>query len=326
MTATLLLASTPLDDFLDDRNPATETGELLQRIGLFGSLFGLTLAAGLIVFLAVVHRGTHREVVLIVRLVSIAGVLAMIGAATEIAGVAEIDDSSWSVALTDGSGSAAMIRLIAGLLIALGLFVHTVPVDAADVLDVIETGAPAVRWIPASASAFGYVGAMLGLMSFWFDGHTVTEGPRVLHALVDLVHVAAGSVWFGGIVGLTVVAWTRRATGSSIVALVVRFSTVASAALILAALAGSLMALMIIDGFGDLTGTEWGRLLLVKVVAVSVAAAIGGYNHFVVVPALERAGSTTRLAAIARNTVTAEAFVLAFVVALTGLLTVASIN
>jgi copper transport protein len=323
---TLLLASTPLDDFLDDRNPATETGELLQRIGLFGSLFGLTLAAGLIVFLAVVHRGTHREVALLVRLVTIAGAVALIGAAIEIAGAAEIDDLSWSDAFTDASASAPMMRVVAGLSIALGLFEHTVAVVAADVLDVIETDAPPVRWIPASASAFGYVGAMLGLLSFWFDGHTVTQGPRVLHALVDLVHVAAGSVWFGGIVGLTVVAWMRRATGSSIASLVVRFSTVASVALILVALAGSLMALMIIDGFGDLTGTEWGRLLLVKVGAVSVAAAIGGYNHFVIVPALERAGSTTRWAAIAREAVTAEAFVLAFVVALTGLLTVASIN
>ena len=309
-----VVASTPLDDFLDD-SVSSDSGELLQRIGLFGSLFGVTLAVGLLVFLVVVHRGSRAEVGVILRLLALAGGAMLLGAAVELAGVASIGDLSWSDALTDDTGSAPMMRLLGGLLVVLGLFEHTVPVDEPD---------GDVRWVPASASAFGIVGTIIGVVSFWFDGHTVTRGPRVIHAIVDLVHVTAGGVWFGGIVGLCVIGLLRR--GESIAPVILRFSPVASIALILVALAGSLMTLMVVDDLGDLTGTEWGRLLLIKLVAVAATALVGAYNHVVVVPALE--GSSSQVAAIARARVTiaVEAVLLTFVVAVTVFLTSASIN
>ena len=163
-------------------------------------------------------------------------------------------------------------------------------------------------------------------MSFWFDGHTVTEGPRVVHAVIDVAHVLAGSVWFGGLVALVLIGLLRRAGGPSMAPLVVRFSSIAAAALIIVALAGSLMTLFIIDGFGDLTGTPWGRLLLVKLGAVVLTVLFGAYNHFVVVPALERADVAVDMEARARLTITVEAVILVFVVALTVLLTSASTN
>ncbi len=108
--------------------------------------------------------------------------------------------------------------------------------------------------------------------------------------------------------------------------LVVRFSSIAAVALIVVACAGSLMTFLIIDGFGDLTGTPWGRLLLVKVAAVGLTALFGAYNHFVVVPAFERADVAVGMEARARLTITVEAAILVFVVALTVLLTNASTN
>lgn len=325
MSVSAVVLSTPLDDFLNESS-SSDTGELLQRIGLFGSLFGVTLVVGLLVFLAVVHRGRRSEVAVILRVVAIAGGATVVGASIELAGVASIGDVSWLDALTDDTGSAPMVRLLGGVLVVLGLFDHTVPVDEtvgiATVID--DESGPDVRWVPASPSAFGVVGAALGVVSFWFDGHTVTRGPRVIHAVVDLAHVTAGGVWFGGIVGLCVVALLRR--GEPIAPLVVRFSSIASVALIVVALAGSLMAVMIVDGLGDFTGTEWGRVLLVKVAAVAVAALVGGYNHFVVVPALEAASSNDAMATRARVTIGIEAVLLSVVVAVTVLLTSASIN
>lgn len=336
MSISAVVGSTPLDDFLNDSS-SSETGELLQRVGLFGSLFGITLAVGLLVFLAVVHRGSRAEVGTILRVITLAGGATMLGAATELAGVASIGDLSWSDALTDDTGSAPMVRLLGGLLVVLGLFDHTVPADeplddgaadeAVDESDDRDVGADPdgdVRWVPASASAFGLVGALLGVVSFWFDGHTVTRGPRVVHAVVDLAHVVGGGVWFGGIVGLCILALLRR--GTSIAPVIVRFSPVASVALVVVALAGSLMTLMVIDGIGDLTGTEWGRLLLVKVAAVGVTALVGAYNHFVVVPALEVAPSDGAMVARARSTVVVETALLTLVVAVTVFLTSASIN
>jgi copper transport protein len=180
-----------------------------------------------------------------------------------------------------------------------------------------------VRWIPAAASAFGFVGAAIGVLSFWFDGHTVSRGPRAVHSIVNLAHVSAGSVWFGGIVGLVVVGLLRRSRRHSTAPDIIRFSSLATIALIVVTLAGALMTVFVIDGFDDLTGTDWGRILLVKVGAVGVTVAIGAYNHFVVVPALERSDESD-MTKRARSTITVEAAVLALVVALTVFLTTAS--
>lgn len=338
MRGIAVVGSTPLDDFLNDAS-SSDRGELLQRVGLFGSLFGVTLVVGLLVFLAVVHRGSRAEVAVLLRVVAVAGGMTVLGAAVELAGVASIGGLSWSDALTDDTGAAPMVRLLGGLLVVLGLFDHTVPVDPhhdahhdehhevlSDRPDDQPTLGPDgdVRWVPASASAFGIVGAAVGVVSFWFDGHTVSRGPRVVHAVVDLVHVTAGGVWFGGLVGLCVAALLRR--GSSVAPMVVRFSSVAAGALVLATLAGSLMTLMVIDGFDDLTGTEWGRLLIVKVAAVGATTLFGAYNHFVVVPALEAARSARAMERRAVATIGVEVALLALVVAVTVFLTSASIN
>lgn len=321
--------STPLDDFLAGADDSTSTGELLEQVGLLMSMLGLLLATGLIVFLAVVHRGRRAEVATLLRVVALAAAVAVVGAAIEIAGLAAIDDLGWIDALTDGGSAAAMMRLLAGAMVALGLFDHSVDIES-PVADESADGEVAdppggdglVRWTPASASAFAYAGVALAMFSFAFDGHTVTEGPRGVHAGVDIVHVSAAAIWFGGIVGLALVGWLRRTDGST-AALTVRFSTVATVALVLVALAGSLMSLMIIDGPSDLTTTEWGRTLLVKLGAVAMVASIGAYNHFVVVPALET-GDSDALVRRARMTVTVEAGLLVAVVAISMLLVGAS--
>lgn len=331
MTSALAIAATPLDDFLEDTGSATATGERLQQIGLVGSLLGITLAVGLVVFLVVVHTGSRREVSTLLRVVAVAGFLTLVGAAVEIAGSASISDLGWLDALSDSAASAPMLRLLAGLLILLGLFEHTVPAAETDEPKPEPEPAPeaddvgrAVRWVPAPDSAFAMVGLVLGVFSFGFDGHTVDEGPRVVHALVNLVHVSSAGVWFGGIVGLVAMTAIRRPSGPSMAPLLVRFSTVAAAELIAVTLAGALMTLMIIDGFGDLTGTEWGRLLLVKVGAVAVVAAIGGYHHVAVVPALQRSNPGAHHLRRVRVTVAAEAALLVFVVVTTVFLSTAS--
>jgi copper transport protein len=320
------LASTPLDDFLAGAGSETDTGELLQRIGLIGSLIGITLVLGLIVFLAVVHAGRRSEIRLLLRVAAAAGLLTMIGAGIEIAGSASVLDIAWSDALSESS--AAMLRLLAGLLIALGLIDHIMPAgDGSDMTgDAIDETDAQVRWMSSAASAFGIGGAVVGALSFGFDGHTVTEGPRLVHAAVNMVHVSAGGVWFGGVVALAILSVRRRRVAESTALLIVRFSSVATVALIAVTLAGVLMSLMIIDGLGDYTGTDWGQMLLLKTAGVAVAVAIGAYNHFVVVPALERDPDDAAVLGRSRTTVLIEAVILLFVVVVTVFLSVASTN
>ena len=57
------------------------------------------------------------------------------------------------------------------------------------------------------------VGAGMVLLAFWFDGHTVSRGPWVLHAGINAVHVAAGALWSGGVLVLAARVWRRRRRG-----------------------------------------------------------------------------------------------------------------
>jgi copper transport protein len=128
-------------------------------------------------------------------------------------------------------------------------------------------------------------------------------------------------------VSLCAIAWLRHRQGRAGVAeLIVRFSRLAAVALGAVVLAGLVMAFIVLDSFGDLTGTEWGQTLLLKTAAVAVAIAIGAYNHFRLVPALDGAtdASAEQVATQLRSTLTAEAIVLVFVVIVTAFLVAAT--
>lgn len=175
----------------------------------------------------------------------------------------------------------------------------------------------------------GCIGAFLGgavlLMSFAFDGHTVANGNRLLMAVADVLHVGAGAVWLGGVVTLTCLLWGRHRRGRDLEALplVIRFSVVASVALVVVGVAGVAMAVMILDAPSQLWATPWGRLLLWKTLFVVLAAAGGAYNHRVLVPQLEsRADEGT--SQMLRAVVTGESVALIVVAILTAFLVAAS--
>jgi copper transport protein len=336
-------ASPPIDDFLSGSGGSVG-GERWESIGFGIALAGVLVAVGIVVFLARVHAGPRREGRTLVLLANGCGLVMLVGGAVEVAGTAAVLRTGWVDAFTGGSAASAMMRVLAGVLVLIGLDDELAPgraagaddastnttgttdttvgiadtADTADTVDAVDTVDH--RWAPGAASAFGVVGVGLGVLSYAFDGHTTTEGPRLLHAAVAVVHVLAAGIWAGGLVVLLVVAaLRRRARGAGIAALVVRFSAVATWALVAVVLAGVAMAWMIVDDVGDLAGTDWGRRLVVKVAAVGAAALLGAYNRAVLVPRLA-SGSVASERTI-RTTVALEAVLLAFVVAVTVLLT-----
>jgi len=149
-----------------------------------------------------------------------------------------------------------------------------------------------------------------------FDGHAVTVGPRWAHAGADVVHMAATSIWIGAVVGLVVVAFRDRDAIGHVAA---RVAGMLVGTVVAVVVTGIVMTAMIIDSPSDLVETDWGRRLLVKLIAVAVAGVIGGYHHRVAVPALRAGGS----AAVFRRTLVAEAAVLVGVVVVTSWLVVA---
>jgi len=339
MSAEEMAAMTSMDEFLAvDQSPP---GESLARIGRLVSFAAIVLGIGAIAFAATTLRGSRDEIDSLITAVRILGGVLVVGAIVEYAGVARIADDAITSAWTSSAGFATLLRAVAGAMIAFGLVATTTPLrtrtralsaaSRAAVLDE-RTGrvedAPAVRrWTPDRSSVVAFVGVGLAVVSFWFDGHTVTMGFRVLHAFANSVHVIAGSVWVGGVVTMAILLWSRHRAGrpSDALGLVVRFSAGASVALGAVVAAGLVMAIAILDSFGELTSTQWGQTFLLKTAAASIAMAAGAYNHFVLLPALERDPDDEVLHRSVRSTVTAEAIMLGFVVVVTGWLVAAAI-
>src|SRR3546814_5751396 len=70
--------------------------------------------------------------------------------------------------------------------------------------------------------------------------------------------------------------------------LVVRFSSLATAGVILASVSGSILGWNEVRSLEGLTTTGYGLLLLSKVSAVGGMAGLGAYNHYRLIPALRK--------------------------------------
>ena len=337
---TPVAATTSLDEFLETATPTP--GQSLTRAGRTIEFLGVTIGIGALAFVAATLRARRSEVTWSLTAVRALGGVVAVGAAIEYFGVSRLFDESLFGATTSSSGIAALMRLLGGSALALGLVATLVPVQrrparslSAAVIEpdlvgqrtaAADDAAGSVRWKPDQQSWPAFTGIALIVMSFWFDGHTVSKGFRPLHAVVNSVHLLAGSIWVGGIVMMATVVWSRsragRPTGAAELAL--RFSRLATVSLVAVGTAGLVMTVMVMDSLSELTGTEWGQILLLKVAAVGLAGVGGAYNHFRLIPALDADPDDPALLDRVRSTITAEAILLVFVVIVTAALVAAA--
>lgn len=177
-------------------------------------------------------------------------------------------------------------------------------------------------WRPTVDSAGAIAGAIAVVIAHLFDGHTVTEGDRLWTAIADIVHVTGGAIWAGGVLMLTAVLWRRHRHGRELRALqlAIRFSVVATLALVAVGVAGVALTAIVLDTPSELWATEWGRTLIAKTLFVAVAAAAGGYNHRVLIPQLQATPDDPRPTQRFRMIVTGEALALTAVLVATALL------
>lgn len=177
-------------------------------------------------------------------------------------------------------------------------------------------------WRPTVGSAGAALGALAVVVAHLFDGHTVTKGDRTWTALADVVHVAGGAIWAGGVFMLATILWRRHRQGRQLRALqlAIRFSVVATLALVAVGIAGLVLTVIVLDSPSELWATEWGRTLIAKTLFVGVAAAAGAYNHNVLIPQLQYSPDDPVLADRFRVIVTGEAIALVAVLAATALL------
>lgn len=131
----------------------------------------------------------------------------------------------------------------------------------------------------------------VALLSFLLDGHTRTVEPAWLMLVGDAAHLAAGAVWFGGVVLLGLAVRRRRLEDDPVGAatVVARFSWLATWAVGVVVVAGSAMSWANVRQPRALTSTDYGWTLLVKVGLVAGIGLLGLYNNRRLVPAVRTA-------------------------------------
>jgi copper transport protein len=111
-------------------------------------------------------------------------------------------------------------------------------------------------------------------------GHAAQTSPRGLTLLFDWLHVAAGSVWLGGLVGVLVL-WFSAPAGERVAALSVcvpRFSNVAFGSVLVLAATGVGEAIDHMPAVNALWETGYGRAILVKTGLLGAAMLVASGN------------------------------------------------
>ncbi|MBV8947905.1 MAG: FixH family protein [Solirubrobacterales bacterium] len=151
-------------------------------------------------------------------------------------------------------------------------------------------------------------------------GHAAQTSPRELTLLFDWLHLAAGSVWLGGLVGVLVLWFTvpTRARVAALSACVPRFSTVALGSVLALAVSGVGEAVDHMPAINALWETGYGRAILVKTGLLGGALSVASGNLLRTRPRLIAADREPDLgepaARLLRRLVSGEVAILAAVV------------
>jgi copper transport protein len=108
-------------------------------------------------------------------------------------------------------------------------------------------------------------------VTFALGGHAAAGGHRLLAIASDTTHVAAMSIWLGGLAMLGAVVLTADAQGDEALPVVQRFSRLAAAMVGVLAATGAYQALRELRSWDALFFSHYGHVLLVKLAIVATA-------------------------------------------------------
>jgi copper transport protein len=289
--------------------------EVVGAIGRGFAYGGTLLAAGGVLFLVVAHRGEVGRA----RLRRRVRAAALVGAAASLVAL------PIQAALGTGQGPGSLFDhgvlgrvMDDGVGLGLGLCLLGLAVA---VLTIDRNRAATVA------------GAALAAASFAATGHTRAGSSALFGTVADSIHLLVVAVWGGGLVLLWSALRDRRRAapgdGDASVpeedggpaGLVLRFSSMATVAVLAAGVTGGALAWNEVRSIHALTSTGYGQMLLAKSAVVALVAALGAYNHFRLMPALA-AGKTKAAMRQLGHTLRIEALAVVVVVGLTSVLVV----
>lgn len=146
-----------------------------------------------------------------------------------------------------------------------------------------------LAWLRGSRAPLwpALAGALALASGFSLSGHSASEpNSSALSVAADWVHIAAASVWIGGLVSLALIGWRLEVFDRNRAFL--RFSRLATLLVGVVLAAGVYLGLLRLESSSDLWSTTYGRVLVVKIALVGLALAWGAAHHFLVRPRLER--------------------------------------
>ncbi|GAB2479899.1 copper resistance CopC/CopD family protein [Promicromonospora xylanilytica] len=275
---------------------------------------GLLVAAGVAAFSVLLlppDRGANRSRTRLRPVARAAAVAAALGWSLAVPLVALYQLGLPASAITEGTTWSALApaEYVVPAVVVAGLALAGASLPAA--------GAPG-----RTRTALVLVGCVLAVAAPAFTGHTRATTPEALVIGVDVLHLAAGTLWLGGLVAIVLVLGDL-ARGDSGAVVLRRFSTWAAGLLAVLVLAGSFLAWRIAGSWDALVETGYGTLLLVKVLIALVAIALAAWNRYALMPRLrpparrrDRGSAATPVV----RTALAEAGVLVAVLVVTGFL------
>ena len=123
-------------------------------------------------------------------------------------------------------------------------------------------------------------------------GHAGQRSPRGLSLPLDALHLAAGSIWIGGLIGIVVFWLTvgREARVAALSVVVPRFSNVAFVSVLALIGSGIGQSFLEVPTLGSLWQTSYGKALLVKIALLGAAMLLAAVNLARTKPRLQAAG------------------------------------
>ena len=181
---------------------------------------------------------------------------------------------------------------------------------------------------PAWWSGWLAIGSLL-LSTSTFSGHAAVASPQIVALVSDVVHLAAGAIWFTGIIVLALIlpdAWRGEEEQTRIDLLapaVTAFSRVALISILVVGVTGTINSFLNIGDPSDLFGTGYGRAVAAKIILFLAVVALGGINHLYVRSRLDlakRNRSSNGASRIFQRTIAVEVALAIGLMSVTGVL------